>query len=163
MKENESSSSLNFQNFDLFSYTPDPVVEENIELFLRTPIDSRSTDLSIDLRKKSTKSTYYSLNRPSTSIPTKFQWKDEIPFIVRPNQKRKNTPRTTIPDIAKREIEIENKKRSKDQTTIESLSEKRKLHNFSFPSPKDYCPSVRKVPKEMARIGRHNVHHFHYF
>ena len=123
-------------------YKTDEVLDNNIDAFLQTPIDSRSADLNLDLRKNQALSPIRK-SRPQTSM--QINWKKEIPMIV--NQKKNSQPKNTIPKIAQREILLE--RETQQKTTIESLSDTRQTPKFDLPLRKDQRPTYRRVPQVM--------------
>lgn len=137
---------------NLFALPESTDIDDNIDNFLKTPIDSRSTDTNTDFTNRQTNSAIANTRAPpqKTIVNTvNFDWESSICKITKKIIPK--TPKSSkrvvsgLPDIARREKEKDEEHRIK--YTLEHVIEERPEVQIVFPLRKNEKPNLRHFPE----------------
>lgn len=137
---------------NLFALPDTTAVDENIDNFLKTPIDSRSTNTDTDFVNppslnlnnitKATTTTSRTVNTVT------FDWDSTITKItgkIKPKTPKSAKRVSGLPDIARREKERDEE--VKNRYTLEQVVEERPDPQIVYPLRKDEKPNLRHFPE----------------
>ena len=146
---------------EIDSINQEDLIDESIDNFLRTPIDSRcnnedSTQLfeeydKIVLPTKKKPKPIQITVRPSNFNAVLFDWDSTIHHLSNKLKPEKTRPKSRgLPDIAKREIQKENKELK--PYYVEKTSEIRE-RKIIYPPRKNELPILRKAPGLLCEMN----------
>jgi hypothetical protein len=156
MKQRKKGRMANLNPLEL---PEDPEVDDFIDRFLSMPVDSRVPDTEIDplpeqiFKKPPQKA---GVTKPLYVVNTiTFDWDSSIRRISSKLGERKERTRPVsrgIPDIARREIELEKRKKMGSHLKILEWDDSRRRE--VFPMRKNEMPNIRKDIAGLLKVPR---------